>query len=112
MQSQIKHYLYSIARRDIPIAQQAIQAGHAALEYAYQNGRSPDHHPSYIKLTIRNKDELVEFQEYLKSLGIKTSYFNEPYKNWGLTAIACCLSEEQRHLVKNLPLWKPQKEAI
>lgn len=34
--------------------------------------------------------------------------------DWGLTAISCCVTEEHRHLFKNLQLWKlpTQEEAL
>ncbi len=99
-------YLYAISRRDIPLAQQAIQAGHAAIEHAYQYGRPADHHPSYIHLTIRDKEALEQRRDVLHSLGIKTAEFHEPYKNWGLTAISCLLTEDQRHMLSDLPLFK------
>jgi hypothetical protein len=41
--------------------------------------------------------------------GISTAQFHEPYQAWGLTAIACLLTEEQRALVQDLPLWKLPK---
>ena len=101
-----KTYLYSISRRDIPLAQQAIQAGHSALEYAYQYGRPSDHHPSYIHLTIRDKAQLEKLRAALNLAGYSTAEFHEPYQNWGLTAISCLLTEETRHVLKGLQLWK------
>lgn len=109
MKSQIsKNYIYAIARRDIPIAQQAIQAGHAAIEYAYQHGRPSDHHPSLIYLTIRDKHDLEVLKRSLHEQGIKTSEFHEPYQDWGLTAIACQLDDSNRSLLKHLRLWRTQ----
>lgn len=98
--------MYAISRRDIPLAQQAIQAGHAALEHAYTYGRLPDQHPSYIHLTIRDQAALEQLRARLHAAGIDTAEFHEPYQDWGLTAISCLLTEETRHLLKGLPLWK------
>ena len=36
-------------------------------------------------------------REKLNAQGIVTSEFHEPYQQWGLTAIACLLTEDQRH---------------
>lgn len=108
-----KTYQYSISRSDLPLAQQAVQGSHAALEYAYQFGRPFDHHPTYIQLTIRDKQKLEQFRDVLNSVGIKTAEFHEPYMNWGLTAISCNITEEQRHLFKQLKLWKlPTQEEV
>lgn len=88
------------------MSQQAIQAGHAALEHAYQHGRPSDHHPSYIHLTARDQAHLRALQDTLDQAGIAHTHFHEPYQDWGLTAIACLLTEAQRSLLKGLPLWK------
>lgn len=83
-----------------------MQAGHAAIEHAYLYGRPADHHPSYIHLTARDKAELEELKRTLHALDIRTAEFHEPYKDWGLTAISCLLTEDQRHLLKGFPLWR------
>ena len=98
------YYLYSISRRDIPLAQQAIQAAHAGIEYARTFELQT--HPSYIHCTIRDQQQLELLRARLQSAGINTSEFYEPYKDWGLTAIACCLNESERHLLQGLPLWR------
>ena len=105
MQQISKTYLYTISHRDIPLAQQAIQAGHAALEYAYENGRPSDGHPSYIHLSIRDKVRLEQLRDVLNEQGIATSEFHEPYQDWGLTAISCLLTEDQRNHLSHLQLW-------
>ena len=99
-----KTYLYSISRKDIPLAQQAIQAGHSAVEYAYQFGRPADHHPSYVHLSIRDKSQLEKLKHALETEGIKTAEFHEPYQDWGLTSISCLLTEEQRKHLSHLQL--------
>jgi hypothetical protein len=100
--------LYAISRRDIPLAQQAIQAAHAGIEHAYQHGRPDDHHPSYIHLSLRDKPKLEQLKSRLEAQGIATAEFHEPYQDWGLTAIACLLTESQRHHLADLRLWSIQ----
>ena len=102
-----KTYLYGISHKEIPIAQQAIQSAHAILEYGYEHGRPIDHHPSVIYLTIKSKKDLEFLREKLNNIQIKTSEFHEPYQDWGLTAIACLLTEEDRGHLRHLQLWKP-----
>jgi hypothetical protein len=82
-----------------------MQAAHASLEYAYQHGRPHDHHPSLVHLTIRDKFQLEQLRVDLQDQGITTSEFHEPYAEWGLTAIACLVTEEQRHHLSHLQLW-------
>ncbi len=100
----MKNYLYSISRKDIPLSQQAIQAAHAGIEYARIYALETS--PSYIHLTCRDQRQLEKLRFALRDAGIPTAEFHEPYQDWGLTAIACCLPEEQRHLLKGLPLWR------
>jgi hypothetical protein len=89
-----------------------VQASHAAIEHAYQFGRPIDHHPSYIHLTVRDLPSLLRIRASLNFENIRTAEFHEPYKDWGLTAIACCLSEEEREHLKGLQLWKlPTQEG-
>ena len=101
-----KNYLYAITHRDIPLTQQAIQAAHAQVEYAYSHGRPSDHHPSIIHLTVKSQQELERLRGALNLNGIPTAEFHEPYQDWGLTAIACQLSEEDRHHLSHLQLWR------
>ena len=63
-------------------------------------------HPSYIHLTVRDQHQLMQLRARLQLAGIEIAEFHEPYQDWGLTAIACCLTEDQRHLLRGLPLWR------
>jgi len=85
-----------------------VQASHAALEHAYQYGRPSDHHPTLVCLTIKSKSDLEQLRSELNALGILTTEFHEPHLDWGLTAIACLLTENQRQHLSHLPLWSPK----
>lgn len=108
----MKTYLYSISRRDIPLSQQAIQATHAAIEYARLFMTSESIHPSYIHLTTHDKFELESIRARLHSAGLSTAEFFEPYKDWGLTAIACTLDEDTRYLLRGFPLWRLPTQGV
>lgn len=105
----MKLYLYAISRRDIPLSQQAIQAAHAGIEYARLF--TIDSSPSYIHLTVHDKADLESLRARLHEAGIQTAEFHEPYKDWGLTAIACILDEDSRSLLRGLPLWRLPTQA-
>jgi len=102
----MKTYLYSISRKDIPLAQQAVQAAHAGIEYARLFMSNETSHPSYIHLTARSQAQLISLRQKLQDLGHSTAEFHEPYMDWGLTAISTCLSEEHRSLLKGFQLWR------
>ena len=99
-----KLYLYAISRRDIPLSQQAIQAAHAGIEYARLFTIQSS--PSYIHLTAHDKQELESLRARLHEAGIATAEFHESYKDWGLTAIACILTEDTRSVLRGFPLWR------
>jgi len=100
-------YFYAISRRDIPLEQQAIQSAHAQLEYIRQHSPVFDEHPTFIFLSAKDASELAVTYFILYFSGIKVQHFNDPDYDWGqLTAIAAVVSEEDRHLLRNLPLWK------
>lgn len=107
-----KSYLYVVSRSDIPIAHQAVQAAHAGIEYALTFGRPPDYHPSYIHLTVDDKSRLEVLRQKLNDANIPTTEFHEPYQNWGLTAIACLVTDSHRYLFKCLSLWRISKDQI
>lgn len=89
-----------------------MQAAHAAIEHAYLFGRPADHHPSYIHVTVRDQHQLERLRARIQAAGQNTAEFHEPYQNWGLTAISCCIPEEQRYLTKGLQLWRlPTQET-
>ena len=100
-------YFYAISRRDLSPEQQAIQAAHAQLEYVRRFGPAFDEHPTFIFLTAKDTNQLAVTYFILNLSGIKVHHFSDPDYDWGqLTAIAAVLSEEDRHLLSDLPLWK------
>lgn len=102
-----KHWTYAFIREDLPVSQQAIQAGHALLELGIKHGPSPDGHPSIIFLSTKNKEQLEAALEYARSQELKTFEFYEPYQDWGLTSFAIQpIPQEQRHLFSNYKLWR------
>jgi hypothetical protein len=107
----MKTYLYTISRRDLPLAQQAVQAAHAAIEYARLFMGSETDHPSYIHLTVRDRADLIRVRSLLSDAGPGTAEFHEPHDGWGLTAVAVLLGEGQRHLLRGLPLWRLPTQA-
>jgi hypothetical protein len=93
-----------ISRRDIEAKHQAIQATHAALNLAYSTG-PPDSHPALVHLTVESQEELSSLMQKLQQLGVQIASFHEPYKDWGLTALAAYLKPEQSKILSQLPLW-------
>jgi hypothetical protein len=99
------HWSYTFIRTDLPIAQQGIQAGHAAWECGRKS--QFDGHPSLIYFEARDQKHLLECQQYAESHGLRTFPFFEPYQDWGLTAFAIePIPQDLRALFKQFKLWR------
>jgi len=104
-------YLYGISRKDLPVHQQAIQAAHAQLEYFRTCGNSNMEHPTFVWLTVENRRELLTLHSVLKSFSVVVVPWSDPdYEGYEMSAISCLLTEEQRFLLSDLPLWTPYLE--
>jgi hypothetical protein len=96
--------LYVIIRSDISPEQQAIQAGHAAVEWARKHGyRFP--HPTFVFLGAKNELHLIWLMIRLILAGKSYTPFHEPDLADQVTAIAVHHIGESK-LFKNLPLMK------
>jgi hypothetical protein len=105
-------YFYAVSRRDLPVHQQAIQSGHAQLEYCRNFGVPEGEHPNFVWLTVEGKRELLNLASVLGSFGVKVGMFIDPdYPGYDPSALACILTNEQRFLLSDLPLWKCSAEA-
>ena len=105
---QINHKLIVITRRDITPGYQAVQAGHAAIQFQHEHpeiARSWYQQSNYlIFLSVSDEASLYSFIEQAKLRDIKVSVFREPDINNEITAITLEPSEESRKLTSNLPL--------
>lgn len=110
MNNQIKNNkLIVVTRRDLPLAYQAVQAAHAAIDF--QHGHSTeakDWHKNsnyLIFLTVANEDELKQLILKAAERYIKITPFREPDIDNELTAIAFAPSEASRKITSSLPLF-------
>jgi len=121
---QLEKRMYFFVPYNISPIQQAIQAGHAALEYAHKFKDDPEYidfvenHKTWIILnggttsTVKLSDYSGVDEPYLGSLdnlahqlaqaGIKSSKFHEPDLNTALTAV-CFIADERVFNYKDYP---------
>lgn len=94
-----------VTRHDLPPAQQAVQAAHAAIAYCTENPGQITRNCTLVILAARD-------EEHLRSLGMQiefidpdtpVSWFSEPDLDWELTAIAAAGPVTARRLSR-LPL--------
>jgi hypothetical protein len=105
-------YIYSIIRKDIPLADQIVQTAHSAFHAGEANLRHgcslEGEVPALVLLQVPNEEALFALHEKLKKAGIIHSTFHEPDDNMGWTSITTVSIEgEARKLFSNLPLWRP-----
>lgn len=105
-------YIYSIIRKDIPLADQIVQTAHSAFhagEANPENGCDLDYQiPAIVLLQVPNEEALLALHRKLKEKGIVHSTFHEPDDNMGWTSITTVsIQGNDRKLFSNLPLWRP-----
>jgi peptidyl-tRNA hydrolase len=97
-----------VSRKDLNPGQQAVQSGHAALDFTFQHpGQAAEWHKSsnfLIYLSVNNEQELSVLSEKLKLSGVKVTEFREPDLGNQLTAIAFLSDDVTKKFTSGLPL--------
>lgn len=100
-------YMYAITRKDLSFPQQAVQAGHAAIESSRAFLAKDDEHPSLILCTMKNEAQLRHAADDLERQGIRLKRFYEPDIGNQLTAFATePLTGESRKAMRKFQLMK------
>lgn len=100
-------YCHVLVRTDLPLAQQAVQAIHAAMACVGEHGGlTPD--TRLVLLGVSGEGELIHWARRLDSQGVAYSLFEEPDHGIGPSALATRpgLLAERKGLGR-LPLWSP-----
>lgn len=93
--------IYIVTRRDLTLAQQAVQSAHVVAVYASEYG-GDFRRRTFVVVTVSDERELKELSAKAKVLDRRCEEFYEPDLNDSLTAI--CLNEDSRRLCRKLPL--------
>lgn len=106
-------YIYSIIRKDIPLADQIVQTAHSAFHAGEgTQARRPllDHDiPALVLLEVKNQEELIALSVKLDAHDIIHSMFFEPDDNYEYTSITTePVSGDQRKLFSNFRLWRAE----
>lgn len=101
-------FIYVFIRKDIPLAQQILQACHACVLAGREYRHGDETH--LILLQIKDESQLWEVVNLLCDVNIKSQMFYEPdlYKGrtMGYTAIATeIVQEDQRQIFSEFKLW-------
>lgn len=80
--------MYVLVRTDLSVAQQAVQATHAAIEATRHYLKPTDQHPHLVLIQIRSEYKLMQTAMKLEDLGIPFRVFREADRNDEATALA------------------------
>lgn len=98
------HYVHVVVRTDISLAQQLVQASHAALECGFSSERTFKEPCHLVLLEVSSEAELIAISERLGSDEIDHVLFNETSWNMGYSALATKPTTNKR-VLKGLSLW-------
>lgn len=104
-------YVYILVRTDIPLAQQMVQASHAALEagFAFNAPHEPAH---LVMLAVSDAASLLEASAHLDRYAIEHKLFFEPDDDMGHSALATRpVHGAERRLLRGYPLHRPEGRA-
>ncbi len=97
-----------VTRRDLSIGYQALQSGHAAIDFQHElcvEAKEWQTNSNYLAfLTVANEQELIKLATKAILSGIKHTIFREPDINNEITAIAFEASDSARRLTSHCPL--------
>ena len=103
-------YIYSIIRKDIPLADQIVQTAHSAYHAGSRFGLDPriiNNIPNMVLLEVKDREELIDLAEKLYAKKIRHYSFFEPDDDLGLTSITTDpLDGEERKVFSNMRLWR------
>ena len=106
--TQINQKLRVVTRRDLPIPYQAVQSGHAAIDFQHQHpveAKEWQTQSNYLAfLTVADEAELIKLISKAILSGIKHTIFREPDINNEITAVAFEPSEAAKRLTSSCPL--------
>ena len=106
--NQIHSKLRIVSRRDLPIGTQALQSGHAAIDFQHdypEIAKEWQTKSNYLVfLTVADEEELIKLITKAILSGIKHTVFREPDLNNQITAVAFEPTEASRKLTSSCPL--------
>ncbi len=98
--------LFVLIRQDMPIADQAVQAGHAVAEWCKRwqyHGNQDWNNETLVYLSVKNIEWLHAWRDKVRSKYYNEhSVFREPDMEMSMTAVACWCDGK---IFSKLPLW-------
>ncbi len=103
-------YTYIFVRQDISLAQQLVQASHAALDAGKAFADVP--HRNLVLIGVRSEHELFAIEQHLAESNIRFTTFYEPDGLMGHSAICteALTDRNKRKRLSHFDLWKRREE--
>lgn len=113
---QINPKLRVVSRRDLPLGVQALQSGHAAIDFQYQHpaeAKDWQQNSNYLVfLTVADEFELDKLISKAELLDIKHTIFREPDLGNVITAVAFEPSDAARRLTSSCKMLGKELELV
>jgi len=99
-----------IVRKDLPVAQQLVQAAHAAHESGLHLCEDKSKVNFLVALEVSDEERLLEAHERLQDRGIDTILFREPDRENEATALCTePIRGNRRKIFSKYSLWREAK---
>ena len=98
--------VFVVVRNDLSRSQQAIQAGHAAMEIVVWGGLAKQEYEgcTLVYLKVQNEQELDKLLDQVNESDGIAYPFHEPDLNDSMTAFATHATEQVEKILENIPL--------
>lgn len=97
-----------VTRRDLSLSYQAVQSGHAAIDFQHEHSveaREWQKQSNYLAfLTVANEEQLIKLISKAILMGIKHTVFREPDIGNQITAVAFEPTDAAKKLTSSCPL--------
>ena len=108
--TQVQRYNYLLIRKDLPVAQQLVQAAHAAHESGLHLCEDKSKVNYLVALEVIDEDRLLEAHERLQDRGVESILFREPDRNNEATALCTePIRGNSRKMFSKYSLWREAK---
>ncbi len=100
-----------MVRQDLPVAQQIVQAAHAAYEAGSRFGDPEAPPPNLVLIGVSDEPRLIDEYTRLMAASIPLTLFTEPDLGDAATALSTGpITGDQRRLFKRHTLWQSRPQ--